>query len=93
MIGRYHGPFGNAALAVINPVWAIGFCPGLLAGIGGAALYGNVRGRGEKDTAQAYFSVTLVPGAMLSALIMIAIGIFREQLLRFFGANHEIPVL
>ena len=34
MVGQYHGPVGNAALAVFNPLWSIFYCFGLLVGIG-----------------------------------------------------------
>ena len=55
MVGKYHGPSGNAALAVFNPLWAVVYSLGLLAGIGGSVLFANNRGRGDENTAQEHF--------------------------------------
>ena len=65
MIGKYHGPIGNAALAVFSPIWAVGYCLGLLSGVGGAVLFGNARGKGDEKSAQEDFSVTVLFGAIL----------------------------
>ena len=48
MVGKYHGPSGNAALAVFNPLWSIIYCLGLLAGIGGSVLFATSRGKGDE---------------------------------------------
>ncbi len=93
MVGKYHGPIGNAALAVFSPLWSIIFCLGLLAGIGGSVLFANYRGSGDEKTAQEYFTLTLLFGAVLSVLAMVGIGLFNEPLFRLFGADDEILVL
>ena len=36
MVGRYHGPDGSAAMAVVSPMWNIIYSLGLLAAIGGS---------------------------------------------------------
>ena len=90
MIGNYHGPVGNAALAVFSPIWAVGYCLGLLSGVGGGVLFGNARGRGDEESAQATFSVTVCFGAVLSALAVLIIGIFRMPLLRLFGGDDTL---
>ena len=90
MIGNYHGPVGNAALAVFSPIWAVGYCLGLLSGVGGGVLFGNARGKGDEDSAQAYFSVTILFGAALSALAVLIISLFRMPLFRLFGGDDTL---
>ncbi len=93
MVGKYHGPTGNAALAVFNPLWTIIFCFGLIAGIGGSVLFATCRGMGDEKNAQQYFTLSVIYGIVLSVLAMIGIGLFKEPLLRFFGADDELLVL
>ena len=93
MVGRYHGPAGNATLAVFNPLWSIMFSLGLLAGIGGSVLFANARGRGDEENAREYFTASLIYGLLLSLLTTAGIGIFRDPLFRFFGADDELLAL
>ena len=93
MVGQYHGPTGNAAMAVCSPLWSIFYSLGLLVGIGGSVLFGNHRGRGEDRTAQEYFTLSVLFGIVLTILAMAGIGLFHERLLRFFGADDELIVL
>ena len=44
MVGKYHGPDGLSAIAILAPMWNIIFSLGLLAGIGGSVLYAVKRG-------------------------------------------------
>ena len=51
-VGKYQGPNGTAALAVVMPVWNIIYSLGLLMGIGGSVLFSMLRGKSkdnEKD--------------------------------------------
>lgn len=93
MVGQYHGPEGNAALAVFNPLWSIMFSLGLLAGIGASVLFANARGRKDEKIAQEYFTLSIIYGLLLSALAMIGIGLFQEPLFRFFGADDTLLAL
>ena len=93
MVGKYHGPSGNAALAVFNPIWSIIYSLGLLAGIGGSVLFATARGRKDEKTAQQYFTLSVLFGAVLSALAVLGIGLFNEPLFRFFGADAELLAL
>ena len=90
VVGKYHGPVGNAALAVFSPFWSIIFCLGFLAGIGGSVLFANYRGKQDEKTAQEYFTLSIIYGILLSAIAMIGIGIFQDDLFRFFGADDEL---
>lgn len=93
MVGKYHGPSGNAALAVFNPIWSIIYCFGLLAGIGGSVWFAANRGKGDEENAQQYFTLSILYGAAFSAIAMIGIGLFNEPFFRFFGADDELLVL
>jgi len=93
MVGKYHGPSGNAALAVFNPLWSIIYCLGLLAGIGGSVLFATSRGKGDEKNAQQYFTLSVFYGIALSVVAMICIGLFNEQLFRLFGADDELLIL
>lgn len=90
MVGKYHGPAGNAALAVFNPIWSIIYSLGLLAGIGSSVLFATARGRRDERTAQEYFTLSILFGAVLSILAVIGIGFFNDPLFRFFGADNEL---
>lgn len=90
MVGKYHGPSGNAALAVFNPLWSIIYSLGLLAGIGGSVLFAMARGRKDEKQAQEYFTLSVIYGLALTALAMVGIGLFNEPLFRFFGADKEL---
>lgn len=59
VVGKYHGPIGNAALAVFSPFWSIIFCFGFLAGIGDSVLFANHRGKKDEQTAQEYFTLSI----------------------------------
>ncbi len=93
MVGKYHGPTGNAALAVFNPLWTIIFCLGLIAGVGGSVLFATCRGKGDEKNAQQYFTLSIIYGIVLSVIAMIVIGLFNEPLLCFFGADDELLIL
>ena len=93
MVGKYHGPSGNAALAIFAPLWSLIFSLGLLAGIGGSVIFANKRGSGDEKEAQEYFALSVLYGAALSILAMLIIGFFNEPLFRFFGADDELLVM
>ena len=52
MVGRYQGPDGTAALAVVAPVWNVIYSIGLLMGIGGSVIFSTKRGSGMSATAR-----------------------------------------
>lgn len=91
MVGKYHGPNGIAALAVVAPIWNIIYSLGLLMGIGGAVLFSSHLGK-DTDSREAniYFSASLLGAALLATLSWLIIIFFDEVLLKFFGATGEI---
>ena len=52
-IGQSEGPVGAASMAVINPLFSVIVFFALLCGVGGAVLYGNARGQGKEEKANA----------------------------------------
>lgn len=52
VVGKYHGPDGSAAMAVIAPIWNIIYSLGLLVGIGGSVLFSVQKGKKRKGTIQ-----------------------------------------
>ena len=49
VIGKYEGPKGTAAMAVIAPIWNIIFSLGLLLGIGGSVYFGSIKGKENQN--------------------------------------------
>ncbi len=90
MVGQYHGPNGVAALSVFSPIWNIVYSLGILSGIGGSVLYANRRGASQMRKANEYFASSIIFGVVLATLSVAAIGIFHNQMFRFFGANDEL---
>lgn len=93
MVGKYHGPSGNAALAIFAPLWSLIFSLGLLAGIGGSVIFANQRGSGDETEAQEHFTLSILYGVILSVIAMLIIGFFNEPLFRFFGADDGLLVM
>ena len=91
VVGRYHGPAGLAAMAVIAPVWNIILSVALLSGIGGSILYAVKRGaRAAALPANRFFAAALIVGTALSLLVMAALFLCEEPILRFFGADANL---
>lgn len=91
VVGQYHGPSGSAAMAVIAPIWNILYSFGMLAGIGGAVLLSNSRGKNEGVKKQnEYFTVSLILTALFGLLLWGGIVFFEEPLLRLFGADDAL---
>jgi putative MATE family efflux protein len=53
-------------------------------------IFSTSRGRRDENTAQAYFTLSVLYGAVLSILAVACIGFFNEPLFRFFGADDEL---
>lgn len=51
MVGKYQGPDGTAALAVVAPIWNIIYSLGLLMGIEGSVLFSTLRGGRQRKYA------------------------------------------
>jgi len=92
MVGKYQGPAGTAALAIVSPVWNIIYSLGLLMGIGGSVYFSILRGRSEAfhKKSNEYFTSSLIGLIFLSIISWISLIFFDSELLTFFGANKEL---
>ena len=90
VIGKYEGPSGSAAMAVIAPIWNIIFSLGLLFGIGASVFFSSLRARKEDKDANEYFTVAVVGAAIFSGICMIALFLFEEPILNLFGADESM---
>ncbi len=93
MVGQYQGPDGTAALAVVAPVWNVIYSLGLLAGIGGSVIFSLKKGMnkdGGKGNGNEYFTSSLILSVILASLSTLAIFLFEDQILTFFGADESL---
>lgn len=92
VIGRYEGPAGSAAMAVISPIWNIIFSLGLLFGIGGSVYFSNIRSRAKKngEDENEYFTVAIIGAAVFSLLCTIVFVAFDKPVLLLFGADESM---
>ncbi len=90
MVGWYEGPNATAALACFSPIWNIVFAIGLLTGIGGAVLYGNALGKGEREKANGYYTLSLLLTAGIILIVWLALIFFDAPILRLFGADDVL---
>lgn len=92
MVGKYQGPSGTAALAIVAPIWNIIYSLGLLMGIGGSVIFSTLRGK-EKNTNgrdNEYFTASLIGSVILAIISWLVIVFLEDEVLTFFGANKEL---
>ncbi len=92
MVGQYQGPDGTAALAVVAPVWNIIYSLGLLMGIGGSVIFSLKRGNsnGKEGNENEYFTSSLIGSVVLAVVATVAIFLFEDPILTFFGADENL---
>lgn len=92
VIGRYEGPAGSAAMAVISPIWNIIFSLGLLFGIGGSVYFSNIRGCADKngEDENEYFTVATIGAAFFAVICTVIFVFFDKQILMLFGADETM---
>lgn len=84
VVGRYQGPSGTAALAIVAPVWNIIYSFGLLMGIGGSVILATIRGKKLNDSEDnQFFTVSILGSVILLILTWVAIIFFEKQILIF----------
>lgn len=94
VVGKYHGPNGSAAMAVIAPIWNIIYSLGLLVGIGGSVLFSAQKGKKEEgNNPNQFFSSSIIFGIIIAIVSWVAIVIFEVPLLRLFGADDTLMPL
>ena len=90
VVGQYEGAVGTAALACIAPLWPFFCCLSTLFGNGGAVLFSNAKGEGNKTDSRAAFTVSFTLICVSSLIVWLVILLFDEQLLRLFGADDAL---
>ena len=89
-VGQSEGPAGAAAMAVITPLYGVLIFLGILCGVGGSVLYGNARGEGKEEKANALFTAATGLMLFLILLVWIIFALFHQQIFTFFGADTEL---
>lgn len=89
-VGQSEGPVGAAAMAVITPLYGVLIFLGILCGVGGSVLYGNARGEGKEEKANALF--TAATGLMIGLILVawVVFAVFHKHIFTFFGADAEL---
>lgn len=90
VIGQYEGPDGSAAVVTFSPLWTLLFAMGLLLGIGGSVLMAQKRGEGRIKEGNEYFTVSLLTGIVISAVIFILYNLCARELLTICGARGAV---
>lgn len=95
IVGKYQGPQGTTALAVVSPIWNIIYSLGLLVGIGGSVLFSTSRGTSQNDFRKSneYFTASLIGVSILAVITWIAVICFDTHLLTLFGAQETLSPL
>lgn len=89
-VGQSEGPAGAAAMAVITPLYGVLIFLGILCGVGGSVLYGNARGEGKEEKANALFTAATGLMLFLILLVWIIFALFHQQIFTLFGADAEL---
>ena len=89
-VGQSCGPLGAAAIAVINPLFALACFVGLLVGIGSSVLMSKAKGAGERGKSDRIFTSSLILLAFLGIIAWVSTCIFLRPILAFCGADDEI---
>lgn len=88
-IGRCVGLLGNAATNVVFPVVTLTNAVAIMAGVGGASGFNLSMGRRDEKEAGRMIGSGLMLMAIAGCVIALAMQLFMEPLLRFFGATEE----
>ena len=86
-VGQAEGPIGAAAMAVINPFWGFIMFISMIFGLGGSILMSNLRGMGDDDEANRYFTVSAAMLGIIIAVLWAVIAINKTAVFRFLGAT------
>ena len=87
-IGQGVGANGTAACAVMLPIFSIASLIALLCGIGGCVLCSKVKGEGNEEKANAYFTAAVFLVTIITIAVWIPGYIFQEDFYRLCGADE-----
>ena len=88
-VGQSVGPMGAAAIAVINPMFALMVFLAVLCGVGGSVLMSVAKGKGNDEKGNAMFSAAVIMMTVIGAAMWLICFIFHEPIYRLFGADDE----
>lgn len=89
IIGKGIGATAVAALNIALPVYNVFFGFGLLFGVGGSVLMSIHRGSGNKEKADAFFTMSLLLNGVIWAAATVLCVIFMEDIAWLLGATDE----
>lgn len=90
VVGQYEGAAGSAALSCIMPMWSMFMSLSILVGIGGSILMSTSRGSGNERRGNEFFTSCMIVACFLSVVIVLLFVFFRDDFLRFCGADETI---
>ncbi|MBR5661705.1 MAG: MATE family efflux transporter [Bacteroidales bacterium] len=88
-VSNFVGTSAFAALNIIWPAVMLVGALGLMVGTGGSALVSKTMGEGDRDRAEAIFSMLVRFTVILSLVFMVPLLVFMEPLARLLGAEGE----
>ena len=88
-VSNFVGKSAFAALNIIWPAVMLVGALGLMVGTGGSALVSKTMGEGDRDRAEAVFSMLIRFTVILSLVFMVPLLAFMEPLARLLGAEGE----
>ncbi len=89
-VSNFVGKVPFAAVNLIYPLFPIAGAIGLMIGSGGNAIVGICLGKGDKEKANAYFSMFIYSILGIGSLFGIVCFLFSENLARMLGAEGEL---
>ena len=89
-VSNFVGTPAFAALNIIWPAVMLVGALGLMVGTGGSALVSKTMGEGDRQRADAIFSMLIRFTVILSLVFMVPLLVFMEPLARLLGAEGEI---
>lgn len=89
IIGKGIGATAVAALNIALPVYNVFFGFGLLFGVGGSVLMSIHRGSGNKEKADAFFTMALLLNGVIWIIATVFCVIFMEDIAWMLGATDE----
>lgn len=89
-VGRFVGSLGIAAITVVMPFTFLISSLGMAIGVGGASIISRALGNQNESKAFRTFGNQIVLSLLLTFVFIFFGYLFREPILRIFGANGEI---
>ncbi|MCD7748713.1 MAG: multidrug transporter MatE [Oscillospiraceae bacterium] len=88
-VGQSEGPVGAAAMAVVGPLFGVSVFLAIMCGVGGSVLMSEARGQGDWEKGDDYFTASVLLMAALTLVSWLALALFGERIMAFFGAEGE----